>query len=158
MAEVETNQKDHENKLDSSIITMTEFERDYWSESKHSSHLPYVSHGHKMENCLNGIYKVYSGDFNGDGKDDLVVWNKVDGRWNVYLNSGEYAESDTRQNQFILSGTWLKNWGAGNTLIPLIADVNGDGKDDIILYEPLTGTWRVAKIIHGGTGRKRRWR
>ncbi|MHC1723461.1 MAG: FG-GAP repeat domain-containing protein [Aminipila sp.] len=144
MAEVETNQKKNNIKLDGAIITMTEFEMDYWLELRYSSHLPYFTHDQRMKNDLNSIHKVCSGDFNGDGKDDLVVWNRVDGRWDVYLSNVDYGESDSNQNQFVLSGTWLRNWGSGNALVPLIADVNGDGKDDLILYDPHTGIWRVA--------------
>lgn len=89
--------------------------------------------------------RVLSGDFNGDGKDDAVVWDMSTGAWTVYLSNIEgpiprYGTS----NQFSLSGTWLSDWAISGLLIPMVCDVNGDGKDDLIVYNFTLGQWQVA--------------
>ncbi|MCG8927781.1 FG-GAP-like repeat-containing protein [Lentzea sp. CC55] len=67
-----------------------------------------------------------TGDFNGDGKDDVATFTRGD-RADVYvaLSSGEG-----------FSGTGVKwhNDFAFGTETPLVGDFNGDGKDDIATF------------------------
>lgn len=90
---------------------------------------------------LNNLNRnILSGDFNGDGKDDILIWNPVYGVWRVMLS----RENAFINNKVADSSIWLKSWGADSTLVPLIGDFNGDGKDDILLWNKLSGEWKAA--------------
>lgn len=78
-----------------------------------------------------------SGDVDGDGKNDLVIWRPSTGQWFAQSTSGTtiFRELD---------------WGHEGDH-PLISDVNGDGKDDLIIWRPSNGHWfamdALGKII-----------
>ena len=64
-----------------------------------------------------------TGDFNGDGKDD-VIWRNDDGHFTEWLGqaSGGFASND--------ANAW--NWVPTSWHVVGTGDFNGDGKDDII--------------------------
>jgi RHS repeat-associated protein len=82
----------------------------------------------------NSFYEArYSGDFNGDGVTDLLTY--YNGNWNIYFGKGD----GTYTNPTLVSGL---NPTVSNVSHPLAwhepkfpimtADLDGDGKDDII--------------------------
>lgn len=74
-------------------------------------------------------------DVNGDGKDDAVTYS-VTGKWEVALSNGTLF-TDPKLYLSYTASTIAK-------LKPVMGDVNGDGKDDAIFFDPEQGIWSVA--------------
>ncbi len=71
------------------------------------------------------------GDFDGDGKTDLVTYTPFGAHaWSIMLSSQNYTAVNTVQ--FGLDGD-----------IPVLADYDKDGKTDIAVFRPIEGRWYV---------------
>jgi hypothetical protein len=74
-------------------------------------------------------------DMNGDGKDDIIGRNPSNGDlWAALANPGGTAFSTSK----------VGAWGAGNWADVFAADMDGDGRDDLIGRLFSTGQWRVS--------------
>ena len=75
----------------------------------------------------------YVGDINGDGRIDLLLYSWGSGRWIVgYTGVGGVMSSGSAE----VYGPFLE--GAD---IPMVDDISGDGKDDIVISRPNNAEW-----------------
>jgi hypothetical protein len=84
------------------------------------------------------------GDFNGDGKDDLLCHDSDDGRRFIdHANAnGHLNGTDTR----------LDSYCAGSGKKIYVGDYDGDGKDDMLCHTKNSGTLSIDYAIDGFNG------
>jgi hypothetical protein len=82
-------------------------------------------------------YDLYSGDFDGDGKADVLYIAKAPG------NPSGIARTDSTGAPTFSWQTWASNYlginWSGNAYAVIVADFNGDGKADIFLQSTTPG-------------------
>jgi hypothetical protein len=67
---------------------------------------------------------IFTGDFNGDGKTDVMMWRDSTKSWTVNLSTA------TGFNTL----EWGGAWGSDGPIIT--GDFNGDGKTDVMMWRP----------------------
>lgn len=83
-----------------------------------------------------------AGDINGDGIDEMIVFNSAAGAWyaiEISNNAGDLSLNTSTGFHYL--GAW------GNSAYNNIAagDINGDGYDDIIVFNDSEGKWYTRK-------------
>jgi len=95
---------------------------------------PYFSYNDSLTLKGFGIPDVaLTGDFDGDGKDDLMWYESWGGKANVFLSDGNYF--------YYSDSLTLKGFGPPD--LALTGDFDGDGKDDLMWYESWGGNAKV---------------
>ena len=69
---------------------------------------------------VTGSYQPVGGDFDGDGKDDLL-WYAANGQDSIWWGSSSF-------------GSVISQVAAGPGLVPVVGDFDGDGRDDVLWY------------------------
>ncbi len=92
---------------------------------------------------------VLAGDFNGDGKTDLLLWSTNSANNVVYLSKGDGSFTPV---SFVVSGvTNIQLFSDDGCYQSSLADVNGDGLPDIIRYSGPNRLDGQACPAHGDT-------
>jgi trimeric autotransporter adhesin len=84
-----------------------------------------------------------SGDFDGDGISDYVVWRPANGTWFVIPSSHP-------------ASLLIQQWGLPGD-IPVPGDYDGDGKTDFAVWRPANGTWFVIPSSHPAASLVQQW-
>lgn len=87
--------------------------------------------------------KIKVGDFNGDGKDDLIGTDPTDNKWYISLSNTNSFASPTAWADFT-SGTWSN---------ARIGDFNGDNIDDLAVqkFNSTSSVWQWQVSLSTGT-------
>ncbi|PYM33848.1 MAG: hypothetical protein DME15_10030 [Candidatus Rokuibacteriota bacterium] len=88
-----------------------------------------------------GPYSVAAGDLNGDNKLDLVVANSHEGTLSVLLGNGDGTFQPARSFEAGLGGgpVWV-----------IVVDINGDGKQDVVVAD--ANYYSVRVLLGNGDG------
>ena len=74
------------------------------------------------------------GDYDGDGKTDIAIYDTASGGWWIIPSSGTGPQGQV--------GAYGVGWG-GSGFTPVPGDYDGDGNTDIAIYGTSTGIWWV---------------
>jgi hypothetical protein len=93
--------------------------------------LPYFYSDQKWESdfCMNATEVCATGDFNGDGKDDIVTFHN-----GAFNGSGQVFAALSNGSSFVSDRVWESAFCKFDTEVCATGDFNGDGKDDIIAF------------------------
>ncbi len=113
-----------------------------------------------------GVVRPHDMDFNGDGRAELGVFRRTDGRWLVQGREattwgvpgdlpvpGDYTGDGTADvavfrpsiGRWFVSGGPTVDWGIPGD-VPVPGDYDGDGVTDVAVFRPSTGEWYVRGI------------
>lgn len=82
-------------------------------------------------------------DYDGDGRDSIAVWHPSDATWYIMKSNGSCPHGTKN-----VGWGCTKQWGFSSDL-PVPADYDGDGTDDIAIWRPNEGKWYVAALPSG---------
>jgi hypothetical protein len=100
-------------------------------------HISYVNGGVKYQKwTMSGSVTASSlpGDYDGDGIDDLAVFNPANSRWYIQ----HIANTDR-----IVDGRVFGPVGGA----PLSGDFDGDGKADLVVFDPVLNVWHIQNAL-----------
>lgn len=101
---------------------------------------PSLSMSKMQFNLANNIDQITTGDYNGNGKNEIAAYTPGQQRINFYNIEGNGFESTSNSN------AGIAGYNIADSRDKIISfDYNGDGKDDLCLYRPGTGIAFIAK-------------
>ena len=86
---------------------------------------------HLSFESASGGYRRTLGDFDGDGRDDMLLRHE-DGRWFFYPMNGRRHMAGQGTANLTRNLAWS---------VAGVGDFDGDGNDDVLLRKPTTGIW-----------------
>ncbi|HYK74240.1 MAG TPA: VCBS repeat-containing protein, partial [Pseudoneobacillus sp.] len=92
---------------------------------------------------INSDKQLLVGDWNGDGRSDLIVYSAETGVWREYENEGN-GKFHPLDNDF---GPWAQGTGR----MGFVADFDGNGKTDIGSYDKTKHNLDIALSFRGDT-------
>ena len=99
--------------------------------------------GKWLENFCRGNETCTTGDFNGDGLSDIIYFVRDTqsgaGRGNIFVSLNQNGTS------FGFPSLWL-NFGCVGTDVCKVGDVDKDGKDDLIVFSRVQGTYGAVYV------------
>ena len=100
----------------------------YWTTSSSG----YTGSGAKQWGSQSAGDVPFMADLDGDGTSDLIVWRASTGTWYWLGSASGYSYATPASVQ----------WG-NNALgdVPMVADMDGDGRGDLVIWRASTGTW-----------------
>jgi hypothetical protein len=90
------------------------------------------------------------GDFNGDGRDDVVTFNRG--------TAGDVFVSLSDGNRFVQDNWKWHEFFAINTEVPGVGDFNGDGKFDVVAFTRGTAADAFVSLSDGGRFVQNGWK
>ncbi|NCR91317.1 MAG: hypothetical protein GPJ05_20110 [Microcystis aeruginosa G13-10] len=76
---------------------------------------------------MDGTDKHYVGDFDGDGRDDILIQRSNSIGMLTYDTTGHYLTSKT------ISNDWVGGWKLDGTDKNYVGDFNNDGTNDVLI-------------------------
>ena len=88
------------------------------------------------------VFTPVPGDYDGDGKTDIAIYNRTNGGWWIIPSSGTGPQGQV--------GTYGVGWG-GSGFAPVPGDYDGDKKTDVAIYQSSNGGWWIIYSTDGST-------
>lgn len=85
---------------------------------------------------LYGAHQAVRGDFDGDGRDDVLWYGAGSECDTVWFGRADGTFADPKE---IVNGTFTPAVDIAGAYTPVTGDFDGDGRDDIAWYDPTTG-------------------
>lgn len=98
---------------------------------------------------LSSLFKLLSGDFNGDGKSDILKYSMVNSKWSIAFNKGNLTFEEKEYTDF---ENPFYNYDIDEKIAwHYVIDFNSDGKSDILeIYNSVSNNTKFRLFLSNG--------